>query len=215
MHQDVKRHPQAVKVGVIIQETLVSPFCKQERQQCSALNSRSELAATWAQLKSGSCSIGWAVAHLPRAKKTHAKLHKLEWKRENESSAPATTQNPESARRAAQRSAFPTWNRLECRPRRVLSKKPTPRQHVDSWSRPRLRCLHQFALSLPGTNNCHKARTHSAYSSWLPASTFTASAGVSSSNLFFPQPLLIILSRFPNPIPRTLCLFCAATLNLA
>lgn len=37
---------------------------------------------------------------------------------------------------------------------------PTPQLHVDSRSRPWLCRLHQFALNLPETNNCHRAVTH-------------------------------------------------------
>lgn len=58
------------------------------------------------------------------------------------------------------RVCIPTWNRLEWRPRSVCGVEPTPQLHVDSRSRPWLCRLHQFALNLPETNNCHRAVTH-------------------------------------------------------
>lgn len=58
------------------------------------------------------------------------------------------------------RVCIPTWNRLEWRPRSVCGVEPTPQLHVDSRSRPWLCRLHQFALNLPKTNNCHRAVMH-------------------------------------------------------
>lgn len=166
------------------------------------------------KIKSRGSSVWWMITHLLRANKIHAKLIHTNCYKRGESSAPTTTHTPLVSSETVQRSAF---------------------QHKTDWSggqgksmvrSPRLGCMLTHEAD-PGCAVC----TNLLWASleqitatklqhtlppvpWLPANTFTASAGVSSSD---PPPpslkLSLIVFRFSVSIPLTV--FSSSTFILA